>query len=263
MRLRLRREVKAQICARNSHSQTVEGFAVRAQMIELYAMRNCYNLHIINMLGFLMSPNLRPSVAKAQSPSPWDLGNEVLYELCRKHPSHTEVPAVIAKVWLIGRSYAAAIERRREKDDENDDFYVQTVAPALLRSDIDMWIENAARHKKPNATSLEAILATHANVTELFNQISGLEKRSLASKYLHFHAPNLFYIYDTRAVEAMRTLSSVVGRAGKGSTLADNEYRKFAEKCLRLQEHINEEFNVLLTPRELDKLLLEIHATET
>lgn len=210
-----------------------------------------------------MPPDLRSSVEKARSPSPWDLGNDVLYELCRKHPLHHEAPAVIAKVWLIGRSYAAAIERRREKDDKNDDFYVQTVAPAIINSEIDAWIGSAAQYETPSATSLEAILATHAKVTELFNQISGLEKRSLASKYLHFHVPNLFYIYDTRAVEAMRTLSSVVGRVSKGGTHADNEYRKFAEKCLRLQEHVKEQFNVLLTPRELDKLLLEIHATET
>lgn len=216
-----------------------------------------------NYVMFLMLPDLRSSVEKARSPSPWDLGNDVLYELCRKHPSHREVPVVIAKVWLIGRSYAAAIERRREKETENDNFYVQTVAPTLLRSDIDTWIGSAAQYEMPSATSLDAILTTHAKVTELFNQISGLEKRSLASKYLHFHVPNLFYIYDTRAVEAMRVLSSVVGRASKGATLADNEYRKFSEKCLRLQKHVKEKFDIHLTPREIDKLLLEIHATET
>jgi len=39
---------------------------------------------------------------------------------------------------------------------------------------------------------------------KLFSKISGLNKRSLASKYLHFHVPELFYISDSRAYDAMR-----------------------------------------------------------
>jgi len=204
--------------------------------------------------------SLRAAVAAAQAPSPWGLGNEVLYELCKKHPLHKDVPSVIAKVWLIGRSYAAAIERRRNKTDENDDFYVQSVGPAIIRSGIDTWIKDAKQYQKPNAESWDTLLTVHSHTTQLFSAISGLEKRSLASKYLHFHVPNLFYIYDTRAVEALRELTPVVGRAGKSSVPADNEYRKFAEKCLALQKHIEEQFNISFTPREIDNLLLHVHA---
>jgi len=208
-----------------------------------------------------MPPDLRAAVELARLPSPWDVGNEVLYELCTKHPFHTEVPAVIAKVWLIGRSYAAAIERRRNKaDKENDDFYVQTVGPAIVRSAIDSWIEAARQYERPSTESFGTLLEVHHRTTQLFSEISGLEKRSLASKYLHFHVPGLFYIYDTRAVEALRELSALVGRAGRATVPADNEYRKFAEKCLSLQQQIEEQFNVRLTPREIDKLLLEVHA---
>jgi hypothetical protein len=48
------------------------------------------------------------------------------------------------------------------------------------------------------------------SVAQRFNQWgcvrdSGLNKRSLASKYLHFHVPELFYISDSRAYDdAMR-----------------------------------------------------------
>jgi len=179
------------------------------------------------------------------------------------HPLHKETPAVLAKIWLIGRSYAAAIERRRDKDDQNDNFYIQLVAPTIIHSDIDKWIKSTKKYRVVSDKSFDVILSTHAKVTTLFSTISGLEKRSLASKYLHFHLPNLFYIYDTRAVEAMRVLSSVVGRARSRTTDADSEYRKFAEKCLRLKTHIANEFKVLLTPRQLDNLLLHIHANET
>ncbi len=208
-----------------------------------------------------MPLDLRAAVELARLPSPWDVGNEVLYELCTKHPFHTEVPVVIAKVWLIGRSYAAAIERRRNKaDEENDDFYVQTVGPAIVRSGIDSWIEAARQYERPSTESFGTLLEVHHRTTQLFREISDLEKRSLASKYLHFHVPRLFYIYDTRAVEALREFSAVVGRAGRATVPADNEYRKFADKCLSLQQHIEKQFNVWLTPREIDKLLLEIHA---
>jgi hypothetical protein len=76
--------------------------------------------------------------AALESESVWDLGNEVLYKLCDDHPGHTANNAIIAKVWLIGRSYAAAIERRREKGEfSGDEFYVKHVAPCIRSSDID------------------------------------------------------------------------------------------------------------------------------
>lgn len=206
-----------------------------------------------------MPLDLRTAITFAQSPSPWELGNEVLYELCRNHPLHTDVPSIIAKVWLIGRAYAAAIERRRNKSDQNDDFYVQNVGPLMIRSGIDSWIKSSRQWDRPSKESFATLLEAHFLTTKLFSDISGLEKRSLASKYLHFHVPSLFYIYDTRAVEALRELSSVVGHAWSAGGSADNEYRKFAEKCLALQQYIESEFAVCLTPREIDNLLLYVH----
>jgi hypothetical protein len=137
-------------------------------------------------------------VQAACSSSPWDLGNEVLYSLCRTHPTHANHAAVIAKVWLIGRSYAAAIERGRDKPEENDDFYVDRVAPQIVASAIDQWLQQLVTFSHPNSQSLPHILRTHAQVTALFSQISGLDKRSLASKYLHFHLPHLFYVLGDR-----------------------------------------------------------------
>ena len=61
--------------------------------------------------------------------------------------------------------------------------------------------------------SFENSSEAHARTTELFTKIRGLEKRSLASKYLHFHVPGLFFIYDARAIAGMRKVMDVVGRA--------------------------------------------------
>ena len=201
-------------------------------------------------------------IKTACSASPWDLGNEVLYSLCRTHPRHTERAAVIAKVWLIGRSYAASIERGRDKPEGNDDFYVERVAPQITASAIDEWLRQLVGFSHPCSQSLPHILRTHAKVTSLFGEISGLEKRSLASKYLHFHLPHLFYIFDSRAVEAMRKLSGLVGRALGTPPDADLEYGKFAQKCLRLQNHSALKYGVTMLPRGLDNLLLRLHAGE-
>ena len=55
----------------------------------------------------------RKGVDAATSETSWDFGNKLLCGMCKKSSGHTEESKVIAKVWLIGRAYAAAIERRK------------------------------------------------------------------------------------------------------------------------------------------------------
>jgi hypothetical protein len=102
------------------------------------------------------------------------------------------------------------------------------------------------------------ILGVHKDITELFKKISGLHKRSLASKYLHFHFPRLFFIYDTRAVNAVSKLSGVTKRPVGTIDKFDRDYQVFVGKCLDIRNYIHKGYNHLLTPRELDNLLLEI-----
>ena len=191
----------------------------------------------------------------------WDLGNETLYELCRKHPGHADDQAILAKVWLIGRAYAAAIERRRRNSGEvfeGDKFYTDNVAPRMRKSQIDKWFLGLKGIREPNEQNLGTILSAHFKLTNLFEEISGLEKRSLASKYFHFHFPHLFFIYDTRAVVALQGISSGIARGTYADTETDNEYRKFYEKCLRACGLIEEKYGQKLTPRQLDNLLLDV-----
>jgi hypothetical protein len=206
-----------------------------------------------------MSLPLRRHVEKAMQRNAWHFSNEVLYDLCREHPLHTEIDVVLAKILLIGRVYAAAIERRRSKNEGNDNFYTTTVAPKIINSQIDRWIEAAKKPKPASAGALDVMIEMHGRTTQLFSEISGLEKRSLASKYLHFHVPQLFFIYDTRAVEGMRAVSQIVGRVSSYTGSGDKEYRKFAEKCSRLRSHCEAEFGAPLSPRQLDNLLLALY----
>jgi hypothetical protein len=170
---------------------------------------------------------------------------------------------IVAKIWSIGRAYAAAIERRRTKEDGNENFYLNRVAPVMANSKIDTWIANATDKDANFMTPSDTVLSAHRNLTELFSEITGLEKRSLASKYLHFHRPSLFYIYDARVVLGMRELSDIVGRAQRSDTNFDREYRPFTQKCITLRNRIWLDFKISLSPREIDNLLLEIHSKKT
>ena len=110
----------------------------------------------------LMPLNLRASFKSAKQRTPWHISNEVLYDLCRKHPLHEERQVVLAKILLIGRAYAAAIERRKSyRNESNEDFYVRRVAPTIIRSPIDRWIEQAKRQKPGTAEALEVMIDIH------------------------------------------------------------------------------------------------------
>jgi hypothetical protein len=94
-------------------------------------------------------PELKPEfVEKALDRfKPWQLGNEVLYRLCEEHPRHDSDDSIIAKFWLIGRAYAAAVERRKKSRDNDkefyvgDDFYTESLVPCIRKSKIDSWFE--------------------------------------------------------------------------------------------------------------------------
>ena len=195
-------------------------------------------------------------VHKSQKTTLWDLGNKILYELCEKYPYHDNNDQIIAKIWLIGRSYSAAIERRKTVSEANDTFYTETVAPTLKRSKIDEWLEYLSKFRFPTEDNIKEILTVHKKTMDIFEKITGMNKRSLASKYLHFHKPTLFFLYDSRASEAIRSLTEPIGKLAFSKANVDPEYARFCLRCIQLRNEIKEEFNVHLTPREIDNILL-------
>jgi hypothetical protein len=187
----------------------------------------------------------------------WNLGNDILYQLCSRYPEHKSPEVIAAKIWLIGRAYAAAIERRKNKDEEekNDNFYESTVVPIIQKSALDEYLEKIRKFRNITNESIPAILETHKYLTDVFTQISGIEKRSLASKYLHFHCPNLFFLYDSRAVKSSRRLLHrlVVDIPPQN---IDEEYGKFFLKLVHLRDLIYKQEGCLLSPREIDNILI-------
>jgi hypothetical protein len=186
----------------------------------------------------------------------WDLGNDVLYALCADHPGHTAADAIIAKMWLIGRSYAAAAERRHIEDNlSGDEFYTKSLAPTIINKKIDLWFQEL---KCDKTNSRELNLRTHKKMVELLKELTGHNKRSLASKYLHFHFPGRFFIYDNRS---STSVWQVLARGRKHEIPAqlanvDKDYQKFFSGCEQLSLCIRGLIGKSPTPREVDKVLL-------
>ncbi len=187
--------------------------------------------------------------------SVWDLSNEILYEMCQKYPHHKKDGDIIAKVLLIGRVYSAAIERRKSVDNISSVFYREAVAPGIRKSKIDAWLNTLRDFDRPTSGNCVQIIVVHKKVTDLFREISGLEKRSLASKYLHFHFPTLFFIYDSRSVSAIRQVEHVT-YWNPNLVEYDHAYAKFFLRCMAFTERVKAECGTKLTPRQLDKYLL-------
>lgn len=192
----------------------------------------------------------------------WSFSNNVLYDLCKKNPKHDKDDVNIAKIWLIGRSYAAAIERGAKNNTVY--FYEEVVAPKMR--EYAAKIDNAIASLSENA-ELHTIFSAYSIILNCFYEISGKWNVSLASKYLHFHCPNVFFMYDSRALSAIGSvledysLEKSVSKADLEAFAEfgeSREYIKFYLKCQKCVEAIEKDIGRKFTPREFDNLLLTI-----
>lgn len=203
----------------------------------------------------------------------WQLANNILYDLCKKHPSHVNPDEVIAKVWLIGRSYAAALERGRNTKESSDLFYEKTLIDAVAKhsNKIDESIKLLSDNPKNVAD--KNVFDAYMEVLEWFHKASEMWNVSLASKYLHFHCPNIFFLYDSRAASSIGKIAKFLGAKNAYKerevncfiSCEDEEerermrvYVKFYLKCKECSLKIKEAFGKKLSIRDFDNLLLRI-----
>jgi hypothetical protein len=207
----------------------------------------------------------KEDVDLAKADDIWTFANEILYRLCRDYPEHKKPDIVGAKIWLIGRSYAAAVERRKNVDPENrianDAFYKDVVIPKIKESDLDEKLNSLQGFSKVDENSIMSVLEVHHCFVKILSAITELNKRSLASKYLHFHKPKLFYIYDSIASLGLsKVMPRYRLRRFPSDGKFDTAYAKYAFKLLELQKQIEQKYGEYLTPRQLDRMLLRLGA---
>lgn len=188
----------------------------------------------------------------------WQFSHDILYDLCRNNSAHTDSGVVIGKTWLIGRSYAAALERNNKPIHYDGDFYQAVVAPLFeeIGTELDEKLNKLRTYAAIEKSNVEEILAVHHWLVEKIEICTHTRKRSFVSKYLHFHLPQLFYIYDSRADGASSRL--VVPQNSRQFVDSDPEYGRFVQKVLALSDYLNKTFGVTLSPREMDDFLLSI-----
>lgn len=190
-----------------------------------------------------------------------NMGNSILYEMCKKYPTHTDQDIIRSKIWLIGRSYAAALERTNKKGTEyKKDFYKNLGNDLLEKTEIrelDQIIMKLNKYNNVNYDNIEQVLESHKKLVDIFSKIVNIEKRSLASKYLHFHCPQMFFIFDNRAKNTIKKFVQR-NRANIPADISiyDKEYEDFCYRALSLVEYINNKYTIKFKPRDLDNLLL-------
>jgi len=198
----------------------------------------------------------------------WKVRDDVLYKLCKKYPDHEREDEIIAKIIIIGRVYAAQVERGKGEI-SNDEFFKNKIPKKLKK--VDSIIKGLSGINKitiENKTSLRKILKAHYNLSNIFKDI-GNQSDSLASKYLHFHKPNLFFMYDRRAFTVCRHLCkdylkkrsdykdfiNDISKVGCART----KYRDFIKRALILKDKIEKIREKKSSLRDFDDIMISIY----
>lgn len=138
------------------------------------------------------------------------LANVVLYNLCSEYPDHSDIGAVQAKIGLIGRYYSASPKRGvgNSVDGDNRDFDLR-LARHLVNSELDEKLKPVREISRLTRADFKNVTEAHSymerSVLAFINRgwLGGNSKKkfinrtSFCSKYLHFHAPKAFFIYDS------------------------------------------------------------------
>ena len=184
----------------------------------------------------------------------WDWGNGILYRMCCEWPAHTRADVVAGKMWLIGRAYTASIERGAGTGGESENFY-KNVALKITKCDLDSWFKSVSDIRRIDNTNLDRILAVHHDFMNILNHLTKMNRRSFASKYLHFHHPLAFFIFDSRASSKVRnTVGRVRLTVPPPCLRYDTEYAAFVLRCIEYRDADSRRHE--MTPRQLDQELL-------
>ena len=119
----------------------------------------------------------------------------------------------------------------------------------------------AQRANGPEADDLFRGKPGSSQVIPVIRALTGDEKRSLASKYLHFHRLELFFIYDSRAAQSIARFSKGFKRSARRCPAGvDATYGAFVVRALEVHDCIFDNHGKRLMPRQLDRVLLQIAA---
>jgi len=134
---------------------------------------------------------------------------------------------------------------------------METAAKLLINSNIDELIRKIISIERPTESNIHEILNAHRCFVDIIAKETIIEKRSLASKYLHFHSPKSVFLYDSRAKNRIREILRPIKRRFIILHQFDKEYTAFSYRCIYYRDNILEKkLGELVSPRRLDMELL-------
>ncbi len=205
-------------------------------------------------------------IKDATGPNAIIFSDKILYKVCKDAPKHRDDDIIKGKIMMIGRIYSASIERTKKSHNlpKGTEFFRDVVVPDIKESRIDHIIAEAQNTRRVNLDTAHVFIKAHYELTKLFSKISGKCNRSLASKYIHFHAPEKFFIFDRFAKIGINQfdfdLKTKINAAKKslGKVSFDLDYLKHFVACLHFKDEIKRYHKKNLTPREIDNLLMAL-----
>lgn len=206
-------------------------------------------------------------LTSCQEPTVWEIGNQTLYDLCERYPAHTDPSQIVAKTWLIGRTYSVALERRKGATESNEVYYREKIPQVFISSKLDEWLLKLPADQALTSELLVDVLKIHTGLVDYLKSNlgitegnDGLNRTSFCSKYLHFHCPLLFPIYDVRAVQGLRILLKNHLHLRNLHLIAPYtaKYARFCETILAVLKELNQRLSKPLNLRQIDNLLLQL-----
>jgi hypothetical protein len=202
------------------------------------------------------------------------LANVVLYRMAIENPHHNDAKIVADKMLVIGRVYSAAVTRGGgERNDERSDLPV-TLYEHLARlvvaqhGELDQRLTDLNKLERVEPDNLVGVVECHAFLSKILiaginewrapTAIRGVRARdSFVSKYLHFHAPMVFFILDSVARNKLKQRGLRGWRPTWPTAFRSDLRTDYAKYCLRVHAYAVREFGgQAWTPRLVDGELL-------
>lgn len=186
-------------------------------------------------------------------------GNTILYRMVKENLHH-ETPAVTkGKIGIIGRVYAAAVNRGAgERNQENanlDKKLIDHLAKKIKRRHVavDECIGECRKIKRVSYENIRYIIETHSFLNAIivdgineWREYNGREvkdRSSFTSKYLHFHAPMAFFILDGIVEKELNTKLSKLNKKSSHKVISwpddckEKHHTRYGKHCIKMLEY--------------------------
>lgn len=208
-----------------------------------------------------------------------DIGNKVLYDMCKQYPSLLEKEQFKGKSFLIGRSYAVSPQRgvpNKTKEMYYDFFgdYAEKIIFEFrkLPFNIDNKIKEIQSYKRVNLyESIKLVIHMNDCSVKAIGNFSTVDKVrnaiSFSTKFLHFHLPNDIFILDSYSCKNasyickdinLKKEYNTIEESLKQENLYEDKYKQLIKhfvNCHYIQKNA-EENNIILSPRDVDNYLI-------